>query len=366
MRLIGRTRGHEPSLCAVPGFTRVYHGNNGAIPRVVLTHRALIHPPLTDRAIVLTGPTASGKSAMAIKLAEAWNCTTAGRAAPMEIVSVDSIAVYRGMDIGSAKPSVSERERITHHLVDIVDPCDEFSVAEYLEAAHHCVSCLHEDGCIPLLVGGTPLYLKALLRGFDPGPPPDVAFREACEADVKTHGAEALWERVNQVDPLAAQRIHVADTRRLIRALEFQRVTGLPISHHQLQFETTVATEDACVFGLKWPREQLKERITERVNVMMKLGFVDEVRGLIDQHGVLSKTARQAVGYREILEALETDSSLDSLADEITCNTQRLAKRQMTWLRSFSELRFLGGERSTNELMGDLLAIIRTWRSTRK
>ncbi|MEM9367798.1 MAG: tRNA (adenosine(37)-N6)-dimethylallyltransferase MiaA [Planctomycetota bacterium] len=323
----------------------------------------MIHPPLIDRAIVLTGPTASGKSTLSIALAEAWNASTQGRSAPMEIVSVDSVAVYRGMDIGSAKPTASDRGRVPHHLLDIVDPCDEFSIAEYLDCAHQCVTRLHAEGRVPLLVGGTPLYLKALLRGFDPGPPPDDAFRQACEADIKTHGSRALWERVNQVDPLAAHRIEVADTRRLIRALEFRRVTGTPISHHQLQFEASVATKDACAFAVMWPREDLKKRIATRVAEMMQLGFVDEVRGLMERHGHLSKTARQSVGYREIMHGFESRASANTLVAEITRSTQRLAKRQMTWLRSFSELRSLDGANTSANLLGDLIEAIASWRS---
>ena len=185
-------------------------------------------PPVIDRVIVLTGATATGKSEVALQLAELLGG---------EILSLDSIAVYRGMDIGTAKPDADARCRIPHHLIDLVDPVEEFSVARYLEAAHQKIEEIESRGLRAIFVGGTPMFLKGILRGFDPGPPADWNFRESVESDLRNHGIEALRDRLRQVDPLAAHRIGANDTRRMIRALEVARHTGMPLSHRQTHFE---------------------------------------------------------------------------------------------------------------------------------
>ncbi|MGB7324712.1 MAG: tRNA (adenosine(37)-N6)-dimethylallyltransferase MiaA [Rubripirellula sp.] len=285
---------------------------------------------LASSAVVLTGPTASGKSAVAIELAKRING---------EIISLDSIAVYRGMDIGSAKPSAEEQAAVPHHLIDLVDATEDFSVARYLRAAHDVVAEIGSRGRTPIFVGGTPMFLKGVLRGFDPGPPADWAFREAVEADVERYGAEALRDRLQQVDPLAAHRIGKNDTRRMIRALEVARLTGQPISHRQIQFDKAVAPSHCRVVSLLWPRKMLHERINSRVDAMFDAGLVDEVRGLLDRHGELSRTAAQAVGYREVISHLRGGLGLDETKSDVATHTRQLAKRQESWLRSFSEIR---------------------------
>jgi tRNA dimethylallyltransferase len=286
--------------------------------------------PLIDKAIVVTGPTAAGKSGIAVVLAERIGA---------EILSLDSIAVYRGMDIGTAKPTAEDRRRVAHHLIDMVDPTEDFSVARYLRAAHAKVRELRERGARVMIVGGTPMFLKGILRGFDPGPPADWEFRKSVEADIEQHGIEALRQRLRQVDPLAAHRIGRNDTRRMIRALEVAYCTGTPISHRQVQFDQQRDPDSCNVFALAWPRDQLHERINGRVKQMFSSGLVEEIRGLLDQHGELSRTASQAVGYREVIEWIREESDLEPTIESVCAHTRRLARRQETWLRSFREVR---------------------------
>lgn len=299
-------------------------------------------PSLFERVIVITGPTASGKTELAIRVAEAMANTHGLPSA--EIVSLDSIAIYRGMDVGSAKPSASERQRVTHHLIDVVDPDHEFSAAEYLTRAHDCVEEIRDRGNVPLFVGGTPMYLKAILKGFHPGPPADEAFRAAAMEDTQRYGIDALRARLEQVDPLSAMRIDRSDARRMIRALEFAKATGVPMSHHQTQFELDQPAEDGLVFALRMPRGILHDRIERRVGAMMEGGLVDEVKRLASEYESLSKTARIGVGYRELFDAIENegdDLDTKAAAEQILFHTRRLARRQETWFRSFSEIRGL-------------------------
>lgn len=286
-----------------------------------------------DDAIVLTGPTASGKSSVAVRLAELIDG---------EILSLDSIAIYRGMDIGTAKPTVVDRDRVPHHLIDLVHPNEEYSVACYLKQAHQKVGEIKSRGRRAIFVGGTPMYLKGVLRGFDPGPPPDWEFRNSVEADLKEYGVEALRRRLAQVDPLAAHRIDAGDTRRMIRALEVVRYTGVPMSHLQTQFDQSRDAQGCNVYAMSWPRNQLHERINERVDAMFESGLVQEVRRLVERFGELSRTAKQAVGYREILPMIAegdfSDAKVGEVKEQVAAHTRQLARRQETWFRSFSEV----------------------------
>ncbi|MAI33230.1 MAG: tRNA (adenosine(37)-N6)-dimethylallyltransferase MiaA [Rhodopirellula sp.] len=294
---------------------------------------SISYKPLVQDAIVLTGPTASGKSAIAIALAKIING---------EIISLDSIAVYRGMNIGSAKPTIEDQRAARHHLIDLVEPTEDFSVACYLAAAHAKVEQIRERGRYPIFVGGTPMFLKAVLRGFDPGPPADWGFRQAVEADLESHGIDALRQRLQQVDPLAAHRIGPNDARRMIRALEVSHQTGLPISHRQIQFDHYQDPNECDVFTLNWQRSHLHKRINKRVEQMFEDGFIAEVRNLLQSYGKLSRTAAQAVGYREIIEWIaKEDEDTNALTEEVSAHTRQLARRQETWLRSFEERRII-------------------------
>jgi tRNA dimethylallyltransferase len=280
----------------------------------------------------LTGPTASGKSAIAVDLAR-W---IGG-----EILSLDSMAVYRSLDIGTAKPSPAERQAVPHHLLDLLEPTEDFSVAQYVVAADQAVQQILERGRRPLFVGGSPLYLKAILRGLFDGPPADWKFRRELEELARHDGAGALHARLTAVDPTAADRLHPNDTRRLIRALEVYHRTGRPISSFQTQFATSRDADVCRVFVLDWSRDELHRRINARVDSMLAAGWLDEVRGFLAPGKPLSRTASQAVGNREILEHLAGERALAETVDLIKQRTRQFAKRQLTWLRSLPECRWI-------------------------
>ncbi|MGE3242056.1 MAG: tRNA (adenosine(37)-N6)-dimethylallyltransferase MiaA [Pirellulales bacterium] len=280
----------------------------------------------------LTGATATGKTAVAMELA---------RQLGAEIVSLDSMTVYRGMDIGTAKPTESERALVPHHLLDIVDPAEEYSVAQYVEDAARTVAEIRAQGREVLFVGGTPLYLKSLLRGLFEGPPANWELREQIEEELEAVGQAALHERLQQVDPVAASAIHPHDTRRMIRALEVFRATGEPLSHQQLQFDDGRRADECRVFVLRRERKELHQRIEGRVEAMIDVGLVEEVRSLTDGGKQLGRTARQAVGYQEALAFLASECDREQMIERIKVRTRRFAKRQGTWFRSLSECRFV-------------------------
>ncbi len=287
-----------------------------------------IHPPLRN-AWFLTGPTSSGKTPLAIALAERLGA---------EIISLDSMAIYCGMDIGTAKPTLEQQSQVPHHMLDVVQPTESFSVSNYVLAAHLVAQDIRQRGKRVLVCGGTPLYLKGLIRGLFLGPAADWEFRSAIENDIQQHGAEPLRERLTQVDPLLAHKLHPHDHRRMIRALEVARVTGRPLSHWQEQFETPAAKADFPVAVLRLERSWLHERINTRVESMLSRGLADEVTELLKQHGQLGRTASQAVGYRELLEHLQGGPTLAETTELIKAHTRQFARRQEIWFRGLSEL----------------------------
>jgi tRNA dimethylallyltransferase len=289
----------------------------------------------------LTGPTASGKTAVAIELAKLLDA---------EIVSMDSMSIYRGMDIGTAKPTLEQRREIPHHLIDIRQPNELFSIADYIHLAERCVGDILARGRTPLFVGGTPLYLKAMLRGLFDGPAADPVFRAEILSELDRVGCASLHQRLRQVDPLSASRLHSHDVRRIIRALEVYRATGQPISHLQLQFDEPRPPHLCRVFALDWPRHVLHERINARVDGMFRAGFVMEVERLRDACGGLSKTARQAVGYREVLDLLGGMRNLSDTIMLTKTRTRQFAKRQETWFRSLPEVQRVARDHATPAL----------------
>jgi tRNA dimethylallyltransferase len=332
-------------------------------------------PPALD-CWYLTGPTAAGKTQVGIELALRLGA---------EIVSLDSMTLYQGMDVGTAKPSAADRARVPHHLLDLVPPSEEFSLSEYVDAAHEAISRIRNSSREVLFVGGTPLYLKSLLRGLYQGPPPDWPFRQQIEEELKSLPLLTLHQRLQVIDPLLAARLHPHDKRRIIRGLEVFKQTGERLSHLQTQFDEGRPAEQVKVFVLSWPREELHRRIDLRVDQMFAAGLVDEVRGLLEEYGALSRTAQQAVGYREVIEYLKgqepgvrsqgsgvrsqgsgvrgqgsgardqepgvagfafspspplpfsTSGALAACIDRVRARTRQFARRQETWFRALSE-----------------------------
>ena len=280
----------------------------------------------------LTGATAGGKTRVSVELA---------RNLDAEIISMDSMTIYREMDIGTAKPTIEQRGGVPHHLIDLIDPIESFSVSQFRDAALAKIDDIRSRGKEVLFVGGTALYLKAMLRGIFEGPPADWEFRKAVEQEIESVGIEALHARLQQVDPLSAHKLHSHDQRRIIRALEVYKTTGRPISHLQQEFETETPAEQCRVFALRHRREVLHERIERRVEQMFEEGLVDEVRQLLDRWKELSRTAAQAVGYQEVIEFLDGKLEHADAVEKIKVRTRRFARHQETWFRGLTECRLI-------------------------
>ena len=284
----------------------------------------------------IIGPTASGKSDLAMALAR----QTGG-----EILSVDSMQVYRGMDVGTAKPTAAERREVRHHLIDVVDPTEPFTAARFVELADAVIADVRSRNVPLIAVGGTPLYFKVLFQGMFDGPGAD----EAVRAKLRAQPNDDLHRRLVAADPAAAKRIHVNDTKRLVRALEVLELTGKPISSLQTEWESPTARHEARWIGLSWDREALNRRINARVKAMLAAGWVDEVRALLARHGTLSKTASEATGYAELIAHVQGKLSLDDAAEQIKIATRQLARRQMKWFKRFPNVQWLPGDRVVEE-----------------
>ena len=284
------------------------------------------HP--LHRAIYLTGPTATGKTAVGVALA---------RRLSAEVVALDSMTLYRGMDIGTAKPTEAEQGGVPHHLIDVLDPWEAASVADYRTRASQVVEAIESRGRRALFVGGTPLYLKALLRGLFDGPGADPALRLAFEEEADRLGDPAMHARLAGLDPTTALRLHPNDRRRVIRALEVIGATGRPISELQVEHDTP-APPSVRVFALERPRPELMGRINRRVEAMFAAGLVEEVERLQAHDPPIGPVAAQGVGYREVLERLEGRSTLAEAITRTQARTRQFAKRQATWFRGLSEV----------------------------
>ena len=307
-------------------------------------------PAPFQNAYVLTGPTGSGKSRLGIELAQRLGA---------EIVSMDSMALYRGMDIGTAKPTAADRRLVPHHLLDVLQPWESASVAWWLERAKDCCREIEGRGRRVLFVGGTPLYLKALLFGLFDGPPADLAVRARLEREAAELGREHLHARLAGVDPAAAARVHVNDLRRTVRALEVWELTGRPISDWQQQWSAECGVRsaecgvknDSPILYLDLPRPVLYERINARVLRMMADGLVDEVRALRQLERPPGREAAQALGYKELFAFLDGNGSLEDAVVTIQTRSRNFAKRQLTWFRNLPECR-PATEELTFELWG--------------
>jgi tRNA dimethylallyltransferase len=292
--------------------------------------------PFAD-ALILTGPTACGKTALALELADRIG---------VEIVGMDSMTLYRGMDVGTAKPTSEERRRAPHHLIDVLDPWEAGTVAWWLDRAAGACRAITARGKRPLFVGGTPFYLKSLLHGLFEGPPGDAELRRELEAEAERDGKENLHARLAAVDPKTASRLHPNDVRRVVRALEVYRLTGRPISAWQQTWDTAAFAAQSApppspipAVVLELPREVLYDRINRRVTAMLAAGWLDEVKRLRELPRPLSREAAQALGYRELFSYLNGTGGWDETVDLIRTHTRQFAKRQLTWFRHLPTLR---------------------------
>ena len=281
--------------------------------------------------IAIIGATASGKSALAMGLAQRLGG---------EILSLDSMQVYRGMNIGTAKPNSAEQAAVKHHLIDVADAGEPFSVSQFLEMAEAVIADAKTRGVPVIAVGGTPLYYKALFEGLFEGPSADEPLRER----LRLQSNDELFARLQQIDPAAAERIHRNDQKRLIRAIEVYELTGKPITSFQSEWTSGTLRHAATWLGLAWEKDALNRRINARVKQMIEAGWVDETRRLLDQPAPLSKTAAEATGYAELIAHLRGQLSLSDAVEQIKIATRQLARRQMKWFKRFPNVHWLPGD----------------------
>jgi tRNA dimethylallyltransferase len=277
--------------------------------------------------VALAGPTAIGKTAVGIALAHRLKG---------EIISADAVAVYQGLDIGAAKPTMEEREGIPFHLLDVVRPDEEFTLADFARLAEESIGAIRERGHVPILVGGTGLYIRAVTAVLTmPSVPPQPEIRAKLWDEAEREGAPFLHHRLRDVDPVAAEKILPGDAKRIIRALEVYRVTGKPMSSfHTPEGVHGVPRTNTHLFGLTMARQILYQRIEARVDAMMAAGFVDEVRGLVSAGFGPERKAMQSLGYRHLLSYLRGEIAEDIAVSELKRDTRRYAKRQMIWFNA--------------------------------
>ncbi|WP_138752889.1 tRNA (adenosine(37)-N6)-dimethylallyltransferase MiaA [Paenibacillus sinopodophylli] len=292
--------------------------------------------------LVLIGPTAVGKTRMSLDIAKYWNA---------EIISGDSMQVYKGMDIGTAKIPLDEREGIPHHLIDISEPDVPYSAADFQAGATAAISQIAERGKLPFIVGGTGLYVESVCYQFqfaDIGS--DEAFRQEQERFASEHGAVALHARLAAIDPPAGERLHPNDLRRVIRALEVFHMTGQTFSEQQAG-QTKVSPYELCIIGLTMDRSELYRRIEQRVDLMMEQGLVEEVRLLLDRDMPPAAVAMQGLGYKEIAQYLQGNCTLEAAVERLKRDTRRFAKRQLSWFRHMNDIHWIDmGENFHNNL----------------
>lgn len=263
-----------------------------------------------------------------------------------EILSVDSMQVYRGMDLGTAKPTAAEQAAVVHHGLDLAPHTEPFTVARFVEIADRTIADAYARGVPLVLTGGTPLYYKSLFEGLFEGPPADTALRDRLHAQP----ADVLHRRLAEVDPPAALRLHSNDTRRIVRALEVFELTGKPISHWQTDWASGTPRHAARWFGLAWEKDAINRRINARTKKMIEAGWLDETRRLLDL-GPFSATAGEATGYHQLAEHLAGRISLTDAVERIKIDTRQLARRQMKWFRRFGAVTWLDGTRPVEELV---------------
>ncbi|MBW8000664.1 MAG: tRNA (adenosine(37)-N6)-dimethylallyltransferase MiaA [Planctomycetes bacterium] len=306
--------------------------------------------------ILILGVTASGKATLAFELAKSLDA---------EIISVDSMKIYRRMDIGTAKPSIQAQEKIKYHLIDVVEPSEPFNVGMFIELTNQAIDQIKKQNKPVVAVGGTALYIKSLLYGIFEGPGTDQKIRDQLKDDAKNQGLAKLHEQLAKLDPQAALKIHPNDEKRIIRALEVHQLTGKPISSFQNQWtqDNSDNSENWKIIGLRREKTIESKRINARVKKIVENGLVDEVKSLLNEDKPLSKQAKGAIGYAEIIDHLNNKTSLDQAVELIKKNTRHMAKHQRTWFKTFKNVNWIDIEpdesaekifERTKELLGNI------------
>ncbi len=289
-------------------------------------------PPTTKpKIIVICGPTGIGKTAVGIELAEKLGG---------EIISADSMQIYRYMDIGTAKPTAEEQARVRHHMIDIVNPDEAFDAARFAQTARKKAMQLHQKGVLPLVVGGTGLYIKALLQGLFQSKPVDPETRERLKRAAIDIGSTTLHDRLRQIDPDTADRLHPNDAYRIIRAMETIESTGRPISKHHQDHGFTDEPFDALKFGLQMERQRLYDRVDQRVDSMIAAGLLDEVKKLLGRGYTSDLKSMQSIGYRHMVAFVEGSLPWDECVRTLKRDTRRFAKRQFTWFGADQQIKW--------------------------
>lgn len=286
--------------------------------------------------LVIAGPTASGKTKLAVELGKIYNG---------EVVSADSMQIYKGMSIATAKPDKEEMQGIPHHLIDFLEPDRAFSVADYVKLAAQAINDIYQRGKLPILCGGTGLYISSLIDNinFD-DTVGDSDIRSKLEIEARELGNHVLWEHLYQVDEETALKVHENNLPRVIRALEVYQLTGVPMSQHKKNSRRESTPYDCCIIGIGFEdRQVLYDRINQRVDSMIEKGLIEEARHMYENHNMV--TAHQAIGYKELIPYFENSSSLDECIEKIKQETRRYAKRQLTWFRRVDGIRWVNADK---------------------
>ncbi|RXT15205.1 tRNA (adenosine(37)-N6)-dimethylallyltransferase MiaA [Ammoniphilus sp. CFH 90114] len=284
-----------------------------------------------EKLLVIVGPTAVGKTSLSIDLAKALDG---------EIISGDSMQVYKGMDIGTAKITEAEMDSVPHYLIDILEPDKDFSVADFQHQSRQLITEINLRGKLPMIVGGTGLYIQSVIYEYKfSEAQKDLSLRTALEEYTELHGKEALHQRLQAIDPITAKRLHQNDVKRVIRALEIYELTGKPMAEYQQR--SSESPYQLCLLGLTMERTLLYERINMRVDLMISQGLVAEVQRLLDQGYDSSIPSLQGIGYKEVIDYLHGKTSLDEAIERIKKNSRNFAKRQLTWFRSMKDINWL-------------------------
>jgi tRNA dimethylallyltransferase len=298
-----------------------------------------------DPVLAIVGPTATGKSALAMALAERLGG---------EIVNADALQVYRGFDIGTAKPDLAAQGRVPHHLIDILDPAERYSAGEFARRARLAIAEIQGRGRVPLVVGGSGLYLRALFQGLSPMPPSDPEVRGRLRQRLEAEGLAPLKEELRRLDPVTAQRLGAGDTQRVLRALEVAIVSGRPLSSWTAEQPFRTQSITAIRVGLTLPRGILYDQIAGRVTQMLEAGWLEEVETLLRQNLSPTLPAFQAIGYRQLVRCLEGSVSLQVAVEDIMRETRRFAKRQETWFRKEPEVAWFSAQDLERQIPGVL------------
>lgn len=291
--------------------------------------------------IVVAGPTASGKTELAIDIANDIDG---------EIVNADSMQIYKYMDVGTAKPTPKEREKAVHHMIDFLKPHEEFSVADYTEKAHNVIADIYSRGKIPVMSGGTGLYINSVVDDVTFGEmDSDNALREELRQVAEEKGSQYLLEMLAEFDEISASRLHPNNVRRIIRAIEFYNVTGKPISQHQEETKHTHSRYNPLMLCIKWDRDVLYDRINRRVDIMINAGLIEEVKRLMDMGCTKDMNSMKGIGYKEVMDYIEGKASLEETIEIIKQSSRRYAKRQLTWFRRDKRIHYLNSKKPFEE-----------------